>query len=67
MEVGLKVSKQDMKGGEKQQILKAYFVFVAIDNSGRPVPVPEIKPASKDERKRFEAAESRKTARDKRN
>lgn len=66
MEVGIKVSKQDMKGGEEQQILKAYFVFVAIDNSGKLVQVPQIKPGSNDEQRRFAAAESRKMTRNKR-
>lgn len=66
MEVGIIVCKQDMKGGEEQKILKAYFVFVAIDSYGRPEQVPEIKPVSKDECRRYEDAESRKTERKKR-
>ena len=66
MEVGIKVCKENIKGGERQQILKAYLVFVAIDNSGSPTTVPEIKPITKEELRRFEAAECRKKARSKR-
>ena len=66
MEVGIKVCKQNIKGGKREQILKAYLVFVAIDNSGSPVTVPEIKPSTKDEQRRFDAAELRKAARNKR-
>tara|TARA_X000000950_G_C13898346_1_gene653834 strand:- start:79 stop:552 length:474 start_codon:yes stop_codon:yes gene_type:complete len=63
LEVGLKVCKQDLKGGDKQQILKAYMVFVAIDKHNRPVAVPAIVPETDIEIKRYKEAEQRKVVR----
>lgn len=64
MEVGIKVCKQDIRGGDLEKVLKAYMVFVAIDQDGVPINVPELEPKSQDELRRYDAAEYRKIKRD---
>ncbi|MDG2348492.1 MAG: acyl-CoA thioesterase [Gammaproteobacteria bacterium] len=66
LEVGIKVCKQNIKGGEIEQILKAYLVFVAIDQDGMPVEVPELVSQSEEEHKRFMSAELRREKRNSR-
>lgn len=63
MEVGVKVCKQSMYGGEVAQILKAYFIMVALDASGKPVPVPEIILSNETEERRFAEAQLRRDIR----
>lgn len=63
LEVGIKVCRQNIKGGEVEQILKAYLVFVAIDQDGLPIKVPQLVPDSQDEIRRFQSAELRREKR----
>ncbi|MEE2770432.1 MAG: acyl-CoA thioesterase [Pseudomonadota bacterium] len=63
MEIGIKVTRQDIKGGAIENILTAYLVFVAIDKDGNPILVPELVPKTKLELRRFKAAESRRLIR----
>ncbi len=55
MEIGVIVSAQAL-GGKERLANNAYLTFVAIDEDGRPVPVPPITPKSTEERRRFEEA-----------
>ncbi|HLS70385.1 MAG TPA: acyl-CoA thioesterase [Chitinophagaceae bacterium] len=54
MEVYLKVWGEDLLTGEKHLTNEAYLTFVAIDDEGKPVPVPEIL-AETDEEKEWQA------------
>jgi len=56
MEIGLKVSTENSFSGERRHILSAYFTFVALDDWGKPSPVPEVAPETPDEQRRFEEA-----------
>jgi acyl-CoA hydrolase len=56
VEVGVKVWAENTRAGEYRHVASAYLVFVAIDSKGSPVPVPEIKPESPDECRRYEGA-----------
>ena len=53
MEVGVKVWSEDSQTGEWLHVASAYLVFVAIDQSGRRVHVPELLPETADEQRRY--------------
>jgi acyl-CoA hydrolase len=56
MEVGVKVWVEDPRTGVKLHVASAYLVFVAIDQNGRRVRVPELKPITADEERRYSDA-----------
>ena len=56
MEVYVDVFVEDSITGEKRRCNHAYFTFVAIDQNGSPLPVPELIPETEEEKKRFEGA-----------
>jgi acyl-CoA hydrolase len=56
MEIGVVVTAQIRSGHDERRANNAYLTFVAIDESGKPVRVPEITPESPDEIRRFDEA-----------
>ena len=56
MEVGVKVWAENTRTGKIVHVASAYLVFVAIDNEGRRVRVPEATPETPDEARRYEGA-----------
>lgn len=60
MEVYMDVFIEDRESGEKYLSNEAIYTFVAVDETGRPVRVPEIVPETEIEKERFEAALRRK-------
>ena len=54
MEVGVRIDTENRKTGKLKHTASAYLTFVAIDESGNTVEVPQVKPESKDELRRFE-------------
>jgi acyl-CoA hydrolase len=56
MEVGVKVWAEHPRTGEVVHVASAYLVFVAIDNEGNRVRIPEAIPATPDELRRWEGA-----------
>jgi len=56
MEVGVKVWVENTQTGVMLHVASAYLVFVAIDKNGRRVRVPELKPATADEQRRYHDA-----------
>lgn len=63
MEVGVVVTAQGLRGGALRRANNAYLTFVAIDELGRPVPVPQIVPTTEDENRRYEEALARRDLR----
>ena len=63
MEVGVDVWAEDNATGTRRHCNRAYYTFVAVDGSGRPIPVRELAPESDDDRQRFEAAGRRRELR----
>lgn len=59
MIVGVKVTSENPYTGETRTTTKAYLTFVALDDLGRPVPVPELRPETEEEKRRFENAKIR--------
>lgn len=63
MEVGVRVTAEDLLTGTRTHANTAYLTFVAIDEHGRPVPVQGIEPVSLDEKRRYEDAMQRRELR----
>jgi len=49
--------------GSRDMINKAYMVFVAIDEEGRPAPIPPFEPETPEEKEEYAAAEERRKIR----
>lgn len=49
MEVRIDVEAEDIPAGEKFLSNSAYFTFVAVDQNGRPIDVPEVEPETPEE------------------
>ena len=60
MEVYLDVWVEDRESGERTKANEAIYTFVAVDETGKPVEVPQIIPETKLETHRFDAALRRK-------
>ncbi|HPE82644.1 MAG: acyl-CoA thioesterase [Aequorivita sp.] len=60
MEVFMDVFIEDRESGERSLSNEAIYTFVAVDETGRPVRVPELVPETDLEKKRFDAALRRK-------
>ncbi len=56
MEVGVKVMVEDLQTGEVRHTSSAYLTFVALDEEGRPAPVPPVIPETPDQIRRYEEA-----------
>jgi acyl-CoA hydrolase len=56
MEVGVKVWAENIRTGQVAHVASAFLVFVAIDESGHPVRVPELVPETLGERRHYEDA-----------
>ncbi|MDO8666344.1 MAG: acyl-CoA thioesterase [Gemmatimonadales bacterium] len=63
IEVGVRVEAENLLTGTKRHTNSSYLTFVAIDENGRPVPVPPVIPETDEEKIRFREAEARRTAR----
>ena len=63
MEVGVRVESEDLRTGRRRHTNSCYITFVAIDESGRPTEVPAVRPESREEQRRYEAAEARRARR----
>lgn len=66
MEVTVKVYAENMKSGNVIMTNKAYVTFVALDDNGRPVPVPQLEPETEEEKRDYLEAEKRRAERLKR-
>jgi acyl-CoA hydrolase len=63
MEVGCRVETEDMTSRARRYTTKAYLTFVAVDEHGRPRPVPPLVLETDDEIRRHAAAEARRADR----
>lgn len=60
MEVFMDVWIEDRESGLRSKANEAIYTFVAVDESGRPIDVPELRPETDLEKSRFDAALRRK-------
>lgn len=59
MEVGVRVEAENIRSGEVTATSTAYLTMVALDEEGRPTPVPPIAPETPDEERRAREAQLR--------
>ncbi|MFK7049701.1 MULTISPECIES: acyl-CoA thioesterase [Flavobacterium] len=60
MEIFLDVWIEDRESGNRTKANEAIYTFVAVDETGRPVEVPQIIPQTEEEKLRYDAALRRK-------
>ncbi|WP_428743507.1 acyl-CoA thioesterase [Tenacibaculum sp.] len=60
MEIYVDVWIEDRQSGEKTKVNEGIYTFVAVDETGKPVPIPQIEPETELEKKRYAAALRRK-------
>lgn len=63
MEVGVRVSVEDLVTGEIRHTSSAYLTFVALGADGKPCPVPPVIPETDEEQRRYRDAEKRRELR----
>ncbi len=63
MEVGVRVDSENPLTGERMHTASAYTTLVALNDLGRPIPVPPIEPDSPEEKRRYSEAQKRRQAR----
>ncbi|HSA57807.1 MAG TPA: acyl-CoA thioesterase [Gemmatimonadaceae bacterium] len=63
MEVGVRVEAEDLLTGRRRHTNSCYLTFVAVDQSGRPVEVPALRPETPEEQRRYAAAAERRRRR----
>jgi len=60
MEIFVDVFVEDQVTGEKEKCNEAIYTFVAVDQNGGPIQVPELIPETEEEKSRFDGALRRK-------
>lgn len=60
MEIYADVWIEDRQSGERTKVNEGIYTFVAVDETGKPVPIPQITPESDLEKERYEGALRRK-------
>lgn len=60
MEIFLDVWVEDLESRKRTKANEAIYTFVAVDETGRPIPVPPIEPETELEKERYAAALRRK-------
>jgi len=63
MEVGIRIEAENLVTGQRRHTNSCYVTYVAIDEHGKPSPVPPVLPETEEERRRFRAAEERRRRR----
>jgi acyl-CoA hydrolase len=63
MEIGVKVFAQNPITGQERHTNTCYATFVALDEQGRPAPVPPVLAETADEQRRLEAGRVRREER----
>jgi acyl-CoA hydrolase len=64
MEIGVRIEAHDLKTKKNAHTGSCYLTYVAIDNEGRPTPIPKLKPTTLEEKKRFQQGRARRKLRE---
>jgi acyl-CoA hydrolase len=59
MEVGVKVTTENLLTGDKRHTCSAYLTFVALDEDRKPTPIMPVLPETEDEKRRYQEAGER--------
>ncbi|MEM7374728.1 MAG: acyl-CoA thioesterase [Bacteroidota bacterium] len=63
LEVRIDVFHENLQTGERKESNTAYYTFVAVDQSGRPIPVTAVEAETKEEKELYESALQRRELR----
>lgn len=63
MEIGIKVVTEDIRAKTVRHTNSCFFTMVAVDDHGRPTPVPPLEPQTPDQKRRFCQAQQRRQIR----
>jgi acyl-CoA hydrolase len=63
MEVGIRVEAENIRTGIRRHTNSCYFTMVAVDDDGKPLPVPAATISDATEERRFNAAKARRELR----
>ncbi|QNG35588.1 acyl-CoA thioesterase [Geodermatophilaceae bacterium NBWT11] len=63
MEIGIRVTTEDLRAGQVRHTNSCYFTMVALDGDRKPVEVPPLVPATDDQHRRHAAALARRELR----
>jgi acyl-CoA hydrolase len=63
MEIGIKVVAEDIQKRAVIHTNSSYFTMVAVDENGKPIPVPPLDPSTSEGKRRFVQAEERRNLR----
>lgn len=63
VEVGVRVEAEDLMTGITTHTNSAYLVFVALSDSGKPIPVPKLVPQTDQQKEWFTEAQERRRKR----
>ena len=63
MEIGVRVEAEDRITGEKRHVASAYLTFVALDEQGKPKPIPSLRLVTEEEKRRNREAQARRVVR----
>jgi acyl-CoA hydrolase len=63
MEIGIKVVAEDIRAKIIRHVNSCFFTMIAVDDEGKPTPVPHWEPITQDEQRRHAAAILRRTMR----
>ena len=63
MEVGVKVSAENLGSGEIRHVASAYLTFVAVGKNRKPTAVPQLLAETEDEKRRYQQAGERRAYR----
>ncbi|HEU4680045.1 MAG TPA: hypothetical protein VFS35_11020, partial [Terrimicrobiaceae bacterium] len=63
MEIGIKVVAENIQQHGMRHANSCFFTMVAVDEHGKPTPVPPLTPSTPDEQRRFAGAKLRKELR----
>lgn len=56
MEVRIDVWAESLQSGDRRKSNVAYYTFVAVDQTGNPIPVAQVEPETDDEKELYESA-----------
>lgn len=59
MEIGVKVTTENLLTGRRLHTCSAYLTFVALDKNGRPTPIVPVIPETEEEQRRYREAGER--------
>lgn len=63
MEIGIRVIAENLETGMLRHTNTSYFTMVAVDKSGKPTSVPKLTPETDVQKRRWQEAQARRTAR----